>query len=190
MPRAWYPPGRARRPGRRRRKVYGITGLGAKMFEDLLRGAAGGGEDERSFHLRLAFARYLSPESRLGLFEQRRAVLSERLAHLASRARAHRDDGYVKALSERQREVLSGDVSWLDQLIAEERAGAAGQRPELLRTGPPAVPFAHSGEVRAFGQRLPAPAALRWCRRRLGPGTEPAHHQQRTERIWQGSDWR
>ena len=111
-----------RRTGRRR-KVYGITALGAKMFEDLLSDSQGGGEDERSFHLRLAFARYLPPESRLGLLEQRRAVLGERLVQLASRARARRDDRYMKILFERQREALSGDVSWLDNLIEEERLG-------------------------------------------------------------------
>ena len=77
----------------RRRKVYGITPLGAKVFEDLL--AQHSGEDERSFNLRLAFARYLPPEGRLGLLEQRRAVLGDRLAQLADRARARRDDRYI-----------------------------------------------------------------------------------------------
>ena len=37
----------------RRRKVYGITPLGAKVFEDLLAGSQHSGEDERSFNLRL-----------------------------------------------------------------------------------------------------------------------------------------
>jgi DNA-binding PadR family transcriptional regulator len=109
----------------RRRKVYGITARGAEMFESLLRDTEAGGEDERSFHLRLAFARYLPPESRLGLLEQRRAVLAERLAHLVSRARARRDDRYMRILSERQQEALSGDVSWLYHLIEEERVGGA-----------------------------------------------------------------
>ena len=107
----------------RRRKVYGITPLGAAAFEELLTDSQGGGEDERSFNLRLAFARYLPPEGRLGLLEQRRAVLGERLAHVAARARARRDDRYMRILCERQQDSLSRDVSWLDHLIQEERAG-------------------------------------------------------------------
>jgi DNA-binding PadR family transcriptional regulator len=116
----------------RRRKVYGITALGASVFEDLLANSQGSGEDERSFNLRLAFARYLPPEGRLGLLEQRRAVLGERLAQAAARARARREDRYMRILSERQQDALSRDVSWLDNLIREERASAtsAGAAPE------------------------------------------------------------
>ena len=121
----------------RRRKVYGITARGAQMFEELLASSQNGGEDERTFNLRLAFARHLPPERRLGLLEQRRAVLRERLAQLAARARARRDDRYMRVLSERQQEALSRDVSWLDNLIQEERAGAVGERPEPLPAGLP-----------------------------------------------------
>jgi DNA-binding PadR family transcriptional regulator len=139
----------------RRRKVYGITAVGADMFGDLLSATEGGGEDERSFHLRLAFARYLPPESRLGLLEQRRAVLGDRLAQLASRARARRDDRYMRILSERQREALSGDVSWLDRLIEEERGGVGAGRP---RAHPQArlVPLASASQL----QRPAAPVPI------------------------------
>jgi DNA-binding PadR family transcriptional regulator len=116
------PAGLERRESRRR-KVYGITALGATAFEELLTDSQGGGEDERSFNLRLAFALYLPPEGRLGLLEQRRAVLGERLAQVAARARARRDDRYMRILCERQQDSLSRDVSWLDHLIQEERAG-------------------------------------------------------------------
>ena len=78
--------GASERLGSRRRKVYGITPVGAAMFEVLLADSQGSGDDERSFDLRLAFARYLPPEGRLGLLEQRRAVLGERLAQLTSRS--------------------------------------------------------------------------------------------------------
>ena len=116
------PAGLERRESRRR-KVYGITALGVTAFEELLTDSQGGGEDERSFNLRLAFARYLPPEGRLGLLEQRRAVLGERLAQVAARARARRDDRYMRILCERQQDSLARDVSWLDHLIQEERAG-------------------------------------------------------------------
>jgi len=124
------PAGLERRESRRR-KVYGITPLGATAFEELLTGSQGGGQDERSFNLRLAFARYLPPEGRLGLLEQRRAVLGERLAQVAARARARRDDRYMRVLCERQQDSLSRDVSWLDHLIQEERA-------DKLTAAPPA----------------------------------------------------
>jgi DNA-binding PadR family transcriptional regulator len=131
----------AERRASRRRKVYSITALGAKLFEELLTGSQGSGEDDRSFNLRLAFARYLPPEGRLGLLERRRAVLGERMAQLAARARARRDDRYMRILVERQQEALSRDVSWLEHLITEERAGetlngtATGARPAEVVTG-------------------------------------------------------
>ena len=132
---------------RRRRKVYSITPRGSEMFEELLAGSQSGGEDERSFNLRLAFARYLPPERRLGLLEQRRAVLRERLAHLAARARARRDDRYMRVLAERQQEALSRDVSWLDNLIREERLGTGGGMGAAGAAGP-AEPAASPGVAR------------------------------------------
>jgi DNA-binding PadR family transcriptional regulator len=149
----------------RRRKVYGITALGAKMFEDLLTGSQSGGEDERSFHLRLAFAGYLPPESRLGLLQQRRAVLGERLVQLASRARARRDDGYMKILFERQREALSGDVSWLDHLIEEERVGKTAAGPSSLVPAP--------GRATARGRSRLVPLASASQLQRPVPGPPP-----------------
>jgi DNA-binding PadR family transcriptional regulator len=127
-----------RRVGRRR-KVYGITSLGAQVFEELLADSQGSGEDERSFNLRLAFARYLPPEGRLGLLEQRRAVLGARLAQAAARVRARRDDRYMRILAERQQDALSRDVSWLDDLIREERAGSA-EKAETVSAASPAQP--------------------------------------------------
>ena len=59
-----------------------------------------------------------------------------RLAQLAARARARRDDRYMRILVERQQDALSRDVSWLDDLIQEERTGSAGTPP----AGPPANP--------------------------------------------------
>lgn len=143
-------PALADRRGSRRRKVYGITAVGAQMFEDLLAATQGGGEDERSFNLRLAFARYLPPEGRLGLLEQRRAVLGERLAQLAARARARRDDRYMRVLCQRQQEELSSDVSWLDQLIREERAAKPGPQGTVPLAAVPAA-----GEATASAPAFP-----------------------------------
>jgi len=119
-------PAPSERRGSRRRKVYGITPKGAEMFAELLAGSQTSGDDERNFHLRLAFASYLPPDARLGLLERRRVVLGERLAQLAARARAKRDDRYLRVLFQRQHDELSSDMSWLERLIQEERAGRPG----------------------------------------------------------------
>ena len=149
----------------RRRKVYGITPLGAEMFEELLATSQTAGEDERTFNLRLAFARYLPPERRLGLLEQRRAVLGERLAQLAARARARRDDRYMRILAERQHESLSLDVSWLDRLIQEERAGGATPGPSgpaATAAGAVRCGLGHgAGSATASRPEAPSPPAAR-----------------------------
>jgi DNA-binding PadR family transcriptional regulator len=141
-----------------RRKVYGITPAGVAAFEELLTDSQGGGEDERSFNLRLAFARYLPPEGLVGMLEQRRAVLGERLAQVAARARARRDDRYMRILCERQKDSLSRDVSWLDHLIHEERAGQASQPP--AGTAPVRlVPLASASQLQRTAPGLAVAAA-------------------------------
>jgi len=154
-----------RRAGRRR-KVYAITPLGATMLEELLASIQVSSEDDRSFSLRLAFASYLPAERRLGLLLQRRAVLGERLAQLAARARARRDDRYMRVLFQRQQEELSSNVSWLDQLIQEERE--SGNEVGRLAGTPPHRPGGQASSDAAPGAR---PLA-RWLRgepRRLVP---------------------
>src|SRR5580692_116976 len=62
---------------RRGKKVYRITDEGRRLFAELL--AEGGATaDDRSFSLRLAFARHLAPQARLTLLERRRALLVQR----------------------------------------------------------------------------------------------------------------
>jgi DNA-binding PadR family transcriptional regulator len=116
---------RARRPATRvgrARKVYGITARGHELFEELL-AAANSTDDDRLFHLKLAFARFLPPDARLGLLERRRATLVERLARARAEVRAgeSRIDAYTRALMEHGTETTERDISWLDRLIAAER---------------------------------------------------------------------
>jgi len=121
--------------GKRSRKVYQITDAGRRQFERLL-DEAGSSDDTRSFSLRLAFARHLGHEARLGLLERRRAHLVQRLA--AERARvastSTRGDVYSRSLAEHVTETTEQDISWLDRLIDAERAvrqsvtGASGTR--------------------------------------------------------------
>jgi DNA-binding PadR family transcriptional regulator len=116
--------GRATRGGRGK-KVYGITGRGTVLFEELLAAESQSNEDDRVFNLRLAFARHLPPDARLGMLERRRAQLLERLVQLRARVKASREraDGYARSLMEHDRESAEHDLSWIDRLIATERAG-------------------------------------------------------------------
>jgi DNA-binding PadR family transcriptional regulator len=111
----------------RARKVYGITNRGHELFAELLAGDDVSTDDDRVFALRLAFARYLPPDARLGMLERRRAALVERLATDRSRMRAGRGrfDDYMRSLVEHGTEATERDISWLDRLIAAEHAGSA-----------------------------------------------------------------
>jgi DNA-binding PadR family transcriptional regulator len=117
---------RARRhsPARSRkgRKVYRITDAGRALFVELL---AGGGatDDARSFGLRLAFARHLAPQARITLLERRRAQLVQRLGE-ADAARADLDV-YARSVVQHTADGVARDISWLDTLIASERAALA-----------------------------------------------------------------
>lgn len=113
--------------GGRSRKVYGITEKGEKLFEELLATESASADDDRNFNLKLAFARHLPPEARLGLLERRRAHLVERLARAraAFRARKERLDDYSRSLMEHGTEATERDISWLDRLIERERDNGA-----------------------------------------------------------------
>ena len=107
--------------GGRGKKVYGITERGEQLFEELLAAESQSNDDDRVFNLRLAFARYLPPEARLGMLERRRAHLAERLIQLRARVKAARDT-YARSLVEHDQEAAEHDLSWIERLIAAERA--------------------------------------------------------------------
>jgi DNA-binding PadR family transcriptional regulator len=119
--------GAATRPtpvrGGRSRKVYAVTAQGQALFHQLLT-EGGAPEDDRTFTLRLAFARYLSPALRITLLERRRAVLSARADEVAARSSSRRRslDRYVRSLAEREQESLERELEWLGRLVDEERS--------------------------------------------------------------------
>ena len=122
---------RARRPSpaRRGRKVYRITDAGRQLFAELL-GGGGAGDDARSFGLRLAFARHLAPQARLALLERRRALLVQRLGEVET---ARTDlDVYARSVVQHTADGVARDISWLDTLIASERAALATAGTELV----------------------------------------------------------
>jgi DNA-binding PadR family transcriptional regulator len=116
-------PGTRRRSGRSK-KAYAITPRGEEVFEQLLADGAAT-DDDRTFSVRLAFARHLSREARLQLLQRRRVQLVERLDGVRNAVRAGKDrlDGYASSVMEHRSEATEHDISWLDRLIAKEQEG-------------------------------------------------------------------
>ncbi|HET9690659.1 MAG TPA: PadR family transcriptional regulator [Acidimicrobiales bacterium] len=137
--------------GTRGKKVYGITPAGRQLFEELLAAEAESGDDERSFALRLVFARHLAAEARLGMLERRRLQLLERVTRARARVRAgiERRDAYARSLAEHERERAEHDLGWVERLIADERAAEAA-----AATPTPATPT----PVSATPAAAPTPA--------------------------------
>ncbi len=90
--------------------------------------------------MRWSFARYLSPEHRLSLLQRRRAQLVE--IREGSRRAVESPwrplDRYQRSLVEHAGEVTEHDLTWIDQLIATERA-ALPPTPAIAAPEPPAV---------------------------------------------------
>jgi DNA-binding PadR family transcriptional regulator len=121
----------------RRRNVYRITDQGEEVFAKLL---SSGGEplgDDNVFRVRLAFFRYLKPETRIGVLERRRAALLARLGELRQRIAAYRQeraDGYTMSLMRHGMDSTERDITWLDELIeAERRATRKARRAAKTR---------------------------------------------------------
>lgn len=112
---------------RRGKKVYRITDSGRLLFAELLADGSTP-DDARSFSLRLAFARHLAPQARLSLLERRRALLVQRLGETES-TRADLDP-YARSVVQHTTDGVERDISWLDSLIASERAALTGPRTE------------------------------------------------------------
>ena len=129
-------------PGRRK-QVYRITAEGERQFLSLLEGPS---ESEDKFTLRLAFFRYLGPETRLRLLERRKVYLLERLEEgrrTLSSAKRRRADTYTLSLMRHGVEVTERDIEWLDELIAAERVGDQESPPERPPTGETGRSAAH-----------------------------------------------
>src|SRR5213593_299578 len=108
----------------RRKNVYRVTEKGEKLFYELLQEAGQESWEENRFRVRLAFFKYLAPETRLRLLERRRAYLEERLqtirASLATPGGAAFDT-YTLSLMQHGRDTTEQDIAWLNGLISAER---------------------------------------------------------------------
>ncbi len=111
---------------RRKRRVYRITSRGETLFRRLLEE----GSSSEDLSLRLPFFRYLGPEARLGILEQKRAQLVQKLARFRETLRTMRDriDAYTLSLLSHGVSVTEHDIRWLDELIAKERRLQGGRR--------------------------------------------------------------
>jgi DNA-binding PadR family transcriptional regulator len=108
----------------RRKTVYRITSEGERLFLELLQETPQDSQSEDArFRIRLAFFRYLPPETRIRLLERRRSALEERLGHIRDSLRTRRRvDDYTLALMERGATTTESDIAWLSGLIEAERA--------------------------------------------------------------------
>ena len=109
----------------RRKNVYRITQSGESLFRDLLEeaGPDASGEDNR-FRVRMAFFKYLSPETRIRVLERRRSFLEERLVTIQASLATNTGDLYTTSLMQHGRESTEQDIAWLNGLISAERRGA------------------------------------------------------------------
>ncbi len=107
--------------GRRGRKVYRITDRGRMEFMALL-GDPATLDDGKNFSLRMALAKYLTPNLRLGLLERRRADLLGRLVEVRAGARNEELDDYARAVMDHAAKGVELDLQWVDDMLNTERS--------------------------------------------------------------------
>jgi DNA-binding PadR family transcriptional regulator len=115
----------------RRKNVYRITDRGEELFLEVLEEAGGeSASEENPFRVRLAFFKYLSPDTRIRVLERRRAFLEERRSAIRASLAGVRDgnDTYTLALMEHGLDATESDIAWLEGLIAAERRQASSTR--------------------------------------------------------------
>jgi DNA-binding PadR family transcriptional regulator len=114
----------------RRKNVYRLTDHGEEVFAELLAETGHDTGDDNGFRVRLAFFRYLKPETRIGVLERRRAVLTERLADLRGRVSAFREraDSYTLSLMRHGMDTTEHDLEWVNDMIRAELRATRSRR--------------------------------------------------------------
>jgi DNA-binding PadR family transcriptional regulator len=107
--------------GRRGRKVYRITDRGREEFVSLLADPATL-DDSKNFSLRMALAKYLTPNLRVGLLERRKNDLVGRLAEVRTGASNEQLDIYARSVMEHAAQGVELDLAWIDTLLTTERS--------------------------------------------------------------------
>jgi DNA-binding PadR family transcriptional regulator len=114
---------------KRRKNVYRITEQGEALFEQLIEESGPQITEERNaFMLRLAFFRYMKPETRTRLLEGRRGYLQGRLQKMAARMKnlKERMDAYSAELERYNINEAEHDIRWLDDMLEAERRNGNG----------------------------------------------------------------
>ena len=112
----------------RRKNVYRITAKGEAVFAELLERAGQDATTDDAFSVRLAFFKYLKPETRIRLLERRRVFLEGRGSRLRDTMQNTKEkiDSYTLSLMNHQLAATETDIRWLDDLIkAEQRQVSA-----------------------------------------------------------------
>jgi DNA-binding PadR family transcriptional regulator len=107
----------------RRKNVYRITRKGEELFAELLERAGHEATEDSGFQVRLAFFKYLKPETRIRLLERRRAFLEGRWSNLKQSLQSYREriDNYTLSLMNHELAATETDIRWLDDLIKAEQ---------------------------------------------------------------------
>jgi DNA-binding PadR family transcriptional regulator len=120
----------------RRKNVYRITAKGEAIFAELLERAGQDATTDDAFSVRLAFFKYLKPETRIRLLERRRAFLDGRSSNLSDALHRAKEtiDNYTLSLMNHQLAATEDDIRWLDDMIQAERrlVKPASRRPRRL----------------------------------------------------------
>ena len=118
----------------RRKNVYRITQKGEAVFTDLLERAGQEATEDNGFSVRLAFFKYLKPETRIRLLERRRVFLEGRWANLKQSLQSYREriDTYTLSLMNHELAATENDIRWLNELIQAEQRHVA-ERPSRPR---------------------------------------------------------
>lgn len=107
--------------GRRGRKVYRITERGRQEFAVLLADPSTL-DDARTFSLRVALGRHLTPSLRVGLLERRRQDLLERLSEVRAGVANPDLDEYARSVMGHAVQTVELDLEWIDQMLTTERS--------------------------------------------------------------------
>ena len=115
-------------PGSGRRKEYRITADGKEHFQQILEDEASEVENTSAFRARLAFFKYMNPETRIEFLERRKTVLREKRIASAHVVAPHgRSCGPVHAFADGARGSLRrgrrGLAGWLARLRADHDEG-------------------------------------------------------------------
>jgi DNA-binding PadR family transcriptional regulator len=111
-------------PGRRGKIVYKLTAEGKERFEELMSQGGPSAWEDDSFGVHFAFFAKTDAETRMRILEGRRTRMEERLERIrTSFARSReRVDAYTLELQRHGLESVEREVSWLKDLIDDERS--------------------------------------------------------------------